>query len=391
MQMKNHLHSLTIFRHLLQNAVIQKLMHLLDASSDSPEWMDLYCDFVASLYLHTDNLTEYITTCVLEDENAYVHQACRQEEISSHIVTSLQRELRILQQVAQLTPADLQANDATLYPGWTVESCDLPTLYFNHMALLSSRGYGIFAKYHMFTLVDGHLMPVKHPDPQKLNDLSGYEIEREKILRNTEALLKGQPFNNVLLYGDAGTGKSSTVKAIANDYKDQGLRLVEVKKNQLFQIPALLDELAHNPLKFILFIDDLSFNSNDDDFAALKAILEGSAHTTGQNLAIYATSNRRHLVKETHHERQGDEIHLADTLQEIMSLSARFGLTVTFSRPKKELYLHIVETLAKARGLEMCPSELFIQAEAFALRCGGRSPRAAKQFVDSLSEPAQED
>lgn len=134
----------------------------------------------------------------------------------------------------------------------------------------------MFARHHMFTIEDGSLIPVRFPDPQRLSELPGYEHEREKVIANTKALLSGKPAVNVLLYGDAGTGKSSSVKAIANEFAADGLRLVEVKKNQLYQIPALLDSLAQNPLKFILFIDDLSFSANDDNFAALKAILEGS-------------------------------------------------------------------------------------------------------------------
>ena len=168
------------------------------------------------------------------------------------------------------------------------------------------------------------------PDPQRLSELPGYEKEREKVIANTKALLAGMPANNVLLYGDAGTGKSSAVKAIANEFAPEGLRLVEVKKNQLYQIPDLMDKLAANPLKFILFIDDLSFTANDDNFAALKAILEGSVGGRAKNIAVYATSNRRHLIKETLTDRTGDDIHEADTRQELMSLSARFGLTVTF-------------------------------------------------------------
>ena len=143
--------------------------------------------------------------------------------------------------------------------------------------------------------------------------MPGYEREREKVIANTRALLEGKPANNVLLYGDAGTGKSSAIKAIANAFADQGLRLVEVKKNQLYQIPDLIDQLAANPLKFILFIDDLSFSSNDDNFAALKAILEGSVGGRARNIAVYATSNRRHLIKETLTDRTGDDIHEADT------------------------------------------------------------------------------
>ena len=190
---------------------------------------------------------------------------------------------------------------------------------------------------------------------------------------------------NVLLYGDAGTGKSSSVKAIANEFAADGLRLVEVKKNQLYQIPALLDSLAQNPLKFILFIDDLSFSANDDNFAALKAILEGSVGGRSQNVVVYATSNRRHLIKETLSDRSGDDIHEADTRQELMSLSARFGLTVTFQRPDKVRFEEILLDLARQYGVQMPSDQLFIKGEAFAIRAGGRSPRVARQFIELLS------
>ena len=225
---------------------------------------------------------------------------------------------------------------------------------------------------------------MKYPDAQPLSQLSGYERERQQVIDNTRALLAGGPAANVLLYGDAGTGKSSTVKAVAAAYAQEGLRLIEVKKNQLYQIPALIDSLGSNPLKFILFIDDLSFSTNDDDFAALKAILEGSVSGRTANLAVYATSNRRHLIKETLSDREGDDIHLADTMQELMSLSARFGLTITYSRPGKDAYLSIVHDLAKLYDLDLDPAVLDVRAEAHAIRHGGRSPRVAKQFIEGL-------
>ena len=186
----------------------------------------------------------------------------------------------------------------------------------------------------------------------------------------------------MLLYGDAGTGKSSAIKAIANEYAARGLRLVEVKKNQLYQIPDLMDQLAANPLKFILFIDDLSFTTNDDNFAALKAILEGSVGGRAGNIAVYATSNRRHLIKETLEDRQGSDIHESDTRQELMSLAARFGLTVTFGQPDKSRFVQIVTDLAAQYGVEDDPEKLIVRAEAFAIRAGGRSPRVAKQFIE---------
>ena len=192
----------------------------------------------------------------------------------------------------------------------------------------------------------GAIVPVRHPDPQRLDELSGYERERGKVTANTRALLRDAPPATYCCTAMPAREKSSTVKAVANAFADEGLRLIEVKKNQLYQIPDLVETLSANPLKFILFIDDLSFSTNDNDFAALKAILEGSVSSRSSNLAVYATSNRRHLVKETFSDREGDEIHLADTMQELMSLSARFGLTITFPGRTKSFTAISLQNLA---------------------------------------------
>ena len=236
----------------------------------------------------------------------------------------------------------------------------------------------------MFIVKDGNIVPVKHPDEIKLSQLIGYETQRRMIVDNTLALLRGKPASNVLLTGDAGTGKSSSVKAIANEYRDQGLRIIEVRKDQLHDIPVIMDSLGKNPLKFILFIDDLSFESDDDNFGALKAILEGSVSARAANIAIYATSNRRHLVKENFSDRNGDDVHRNDTVQQLISLSERFGLKISFSKPAKDEYLKIVSGLAKQNGLDIPEDKLFEEAERFAIAKSGRSARAAKQIVDRL-------
>ena len=204
------------------------------------------------------------------------------------------------------------------------------------------------------------------------------------IIENTLALLEGKPAANILLTGDAGTGKSSTIKAVANELYGKGLRILEVRKEQLYALPEILDQLSENPLKFIIFVDDLSFREDDDNFGALKAILEGSVSARSGNVVIYATSNRRHLVKETFSGREGDDVHRNDTMQEILSLSARFGIHLSFYKPNKETYLHIVTHLAEENGIVMPKDEMYVLAERFALEKGGRSARAAKQFVDSL-------
>ena len=369
------LHGLVIFRALLDDDVIAKFVDLTDRMAAAPQSTGAVCDaaasFEAALFEHTTNFGEYLSAAVLEAETVCVRQAAV-SEVPPVLQTALDNELDFLQQLCSLTLDEL-----------------LDAAYAQRMSEVGKKGYGMFAKHHVFTVENGQLVPVRYPDPQRLDELPGYEQEREKVIANTRALLAGMPANNVLLYGDAGTGKSSTVKAIANEFAADGLRLVEVKKNQLYQIPDLMDKLAANPLKFILFIDDLSFTANDDNFAALKAILEGSVGGRARNIAVYATSNRRHLIKETLSDRTGDDIHEADTRQELMSLSARFGLTVTFQRPEKARFEVILTELAKQHGIEMPHDELLTKAEAFAIRAGGRSPRVAKQFIEQCAAGVQ--
>ena len=340
--------------------------------------MTLPLSFEAALFEHTTNFGESLSSAVLEAETVCVRQAAV-SEVPPVLQTALDNELDFLQQLCSLTLDELldaagAADKLPFLPRWETKAIDLHAAYAQRMSEVGKKGYGMFAKHHVFTVENGQLVPVRYPDPQRLDELPGYEQEREKVIANTRALLAGMPANNVLLYGDAGTGKSSTVKAIANGFAADGLRLVEVKKNQLYQIPDLMDKLAANPLKFILFIDDLSFTANDDNFAALKAILEGSVGGRARNIAVYATSNRRHLIKETLSDRTGDDIHEADTRRELMSLSARFGLTVTFQRPEKARFEVILTELAKQHGIEMPHDELLTKAEAFAIRAGDTQP-----------------
>lgn len=379
------LRSLVVFRNILSDPVISRLQVLLDAdTSDTASCVDAYCDFAAALFARGDDLSAYLLNLIMEDENIYMLQSCGSTPVSPFLAECLTHELALLQQLGAFDGSVIRESlDFSGYlPRWKNGHNDYARAYHERIASIHSRGYGIFAKYRMFTVKDGQLVPVRHPDPQTLEQLPGYERERAKVIANTEALLAGQPANNVLLYGDAGTGKSSTVKAIANAYFDRGLRLVEVKKNQLYQIPDITEALSRNPLKFILFIDDLSFSSNDNDFAALKAILEGSVNGHSGNFVVYATSNRRHLIKESWDDRTGSDLHEGDTRQELMSLSARFGLTVTFFRPDKDRYLDIVHKLAAQYGIDIPQAQLDIRAEAHATRNGGRSPRAAKQFIE---------
>ena len=376
------LDGLVVFRGLL---AAEPLAGLRRALSADPGDVGEIAAFEAALLARGSNWTQVLLELVLEHENLCL-QVAGGGDAGPVLEAALDTELAFLQQLGTAGLTELFPEAPDFLPRWQLTpDCDYAAAYRSRREQAGQKGYGMFARYHVFTLENGRLVPVHCPDPQQLSELPGYEREREKILANTKALLAGKPANNVLLYGDAGTGKSSTVKAIANEFAPEGLRLIEVKKNQLYQIPALMDELAKNPLKFILFIDDLSFASNDDNFAALKAILEGSVGGRSHNVAVYATSNRRHLVKESMSDRSGDDLHAADTRQEMMSLAARFGLTVTFQQPDKDRYDRILLELARQYNVQLPSDQLFIKGAAFALRAGGRSPRVAKQFVELLA------
>jgi predicted AAA+ superfamily ATPase len=254
-------------------------------------------------------------------------------------------------------------------------------------------GAGPFSRYRAFRWVreddhgHGQLVGVASPDPIRLEQLVGYERERELVVQNTEQFLAGYPANSVLLYGDRGTGKSSTVKALLNEHAERGLRLVEVARDDLADFPSIIQLLRERPERFILFIDDLSFDEHERDYRGLKAVLEGSIEARPQNVVLYATSNRRHLVQERWTDRESTlsaEIHGQDTMQEKLSLSDRFGIRVIFPAPDQRRYLAVVESLARQRGLTLEAETLRRRALQWAEWHNGRSGRTARQFVDHL-------
>ena len=242
---------------------------------------------------------------------------------------------------------------------------------------------GMFAEYKAFSFDGEQLCPIENTDPIRLSDLKNYESQRSQVVDNTICFINKKPAQNVLLYGDRGTGKSSTVKALLNEFDT--LRMVELSKNNIGGLPKLFSMLKDNPLRFIITIDDLTFSEGDDRFGTLKAALEGSLSARPDNILIYATTNRRKIIKETSAERSGDDISRSDAIDESMSLSDRFGLLVTFGRPNKEVYLDIVRKLAADRNITLADEELCAAAERFALRRSGRSPRVARQFVEHIA------
>lgn len=240
-------------------------------------------------------------------------------------------------------------------------------------------GSGMLGKYSAFKF-DGELQGIRRFDDNSFDDLIGLEHQKQMLIDNTSALIRGKKANNVLLFGDRGTGKSSSVKALLNMFADEGLRLIEIPKPSISAIPKLMQTLGRRPHKYILFLDDLTFETHEPEYRALKIAMEGQLQASKDNVLIYATSNRRHLIRENWADREGGEVHLNDQLQETFSLSERFGISLVFSSPNQKEYLHIVEELLKKQGIEM-NAEIEKKAVVWQMNYGSKNARCAKQFV----------
>lgn len=397
--LRKRLKSLTIFGDFGASLIpegIYELLYALEEGMEADSLIETYSLLTEEIYRAGGDLGLVIREEIDSGDNIYVEKYL-QDSLTPEMEKALEQDLSTLQSLSKLESKDLikamapyiSDIDKLGLPSWRNTKINCKERFRKMLKNVGTDGYGIYSKGIMFKIEDDQPVPVLNADYQTVDKLYEYERERRLVLNNTEALANGKVASNVLLYGDAGTGKSTTVKAAAAYYGKKGVRLIEFRKDQVSLIPKIAETLANSPLKFIFFIDDLTFSSNDQDYYALKGILEGNVSGTAPNILIYATSNRRHLIKESRSEREGDDIHLNDTLQETLSLSSRFGLTITFGKPEKDTYLSIVEKLALEQGLiskkdrnyDKKLEELFSAAEAFAIRVNGRSPRSAKQFV----------
>lgn len=395
--------SLSIYKGI-HNRSVPKAYYELLCSVNKPvyEFSKAWGNFFALLCDrgYADNLSGCLTEAALFDDNAFSRAASakKEKQLPTHVISAIRRDLSAIRRASLLSP-DTILNDYTYrdelgavansLPRWGVGD---PVKEFLHEDAMidmltdfyRKNGCGMFARYRAFLWRDHSIEPVIHPDNIRLNSLNGYDIPRKQVLDNTAAFLRGVQTNNCLLYGDRGTGKSSTVKALLNEYYKDGLRMVELPKDRLADFPLLVDRIAEIPLKFIIFIDDLSFAGEDKSYAQLKAVLEGGLAVRPDNALIYATSNRRHIIKETFSDRDGDELHRNDTIQESLSLADRFGLSVCYARPGKKEYLDIVMSIAKEKQLNISIEALTNGAERFAIERGGRSPRCARQYIASV-------
>ncbi|WP_455683381.1 ATP-binding protein [Thomasclavelia sp.] len=262
---------------------------------------------------------------------------------------------------------------------------DVNEFYNTLEKFFATYGVGKFGLNKAFRYENNEIRPIIHIGNGRLDQLIGYESQKQKLTQNTEAFLAEKKANNVLLYGDSGTGKSSSIKALLNEYYKDGLRMIEIYKHQFKYLPSIIQELQSRNYKFILFMDDLSFEEFEIEYKYLKAVIEGGLEKKPDNILIYATSNRRHLVKQTWSERQDqDEVNVNDAKQEKTSLSSRFGVKILYTHPNRQDYLQIIDGLAKQYDLQIPQEELHQKALTWEIRYGGFSGRTAKQFINAM-------
>ena len=267
-------------------------------------------------------------------------------------------------------------------PAWETGA---PFTFEELAAFYQENGAGLYAKYRAFLWEEGRLVPVADPDCPHPVELLGYDQQRKQVLNNTRLLVEGKPSTNVLLFGDGGTGKSATVKSMLYLPGMENLRLIEIQKENLVGMPRLIRSLAGRRQSFILFIDDLAFDQDDKTYSSLKTILEGGLEKRPLNVAIYATSNRRHLVRQTFSDRAGDEVDAFETISEKTALAERFGLRIPYMTMSKSEYLALIDHLAGLYHVEMNREVLHAKAMEWEIRHAGRTPRVARQFIASLS------
>ncbi len=396
-KLRYYIESLCIYD-LKADPVLERLLYLLRSTEENEQVLAAQSAFFNTLAPH-GTLRQYISRLILTDDNVFTKAAAagKANTLSPAILDGVKSDLAKLEAIAGVTPEDVlnAVTDTDVREVlWTMPRWEngqalrpLDRDWEKQIDALSAfhreNGYGLFAKYAAFEWRNHSLSPISTTDPIQLADLKNYELQRNQVVDNTESFVCGLPANNVLLYGDRGTGKSSTIHAILNAYKGRGLRMIEIPKSAVEELSLIREYLADSPMKFIIYIDDLSFDSQDNAFTELKAALEGGLSACQPNTLIYATSNRRHLIKENFSDRE-DDVNKNDTRQEQLSLSDRFGLTITFINPDKKDYLDIVEKLAADRELQVDNERLDAAAEQWAVRRGGRSPRCARQFIDHV-------
>ncbi len=409
--------SLLLYQSIFDNSVGQAYLNLLhnlylfsrETKTNRPtaiKCLQAYSNWFNALATSNKSWQDYLISQILINDNPFSRTIQTQslESLNPSLINAVKHDLKILQNIHDCSTEKISqwVKTASQYPGeilywdeerqssktclhqsqdWSTAITELATYYQQH-------GTGIFAKYKAFRWQNGQLRGIPNPDPITLSQIIGYDAQKQTLIKNTEFLLAGYSALHVLLYGSRGAGKSSLVKALLSEYSDRGLRLIEVNKSTLNNLPTIIDQLRDVPQKFIIFVDDLSFEDDDDAFKALKVVLEGNITARANNVVVYATSNRRHLIREFFADRprpkDSDEIHNWDTVQEKLSFSDRFGLTLTFEPASQTTYLEIVNQLAQQTAINLTQPDLEFRAKQWSTQHNGRSGRTAKQFIDYL-------
>jgi hypothetical protein len=371
--MNNCINKLCVLRNLCSNPVIANI-------AINTEYDNLNNILYELIKANAEtNLFGYVANLILLDENAFSLTTARKQKPSLYLKNAYVQDLKIIfESLSSLDDKGFFAKGK--FPALFDEK-DAEKTADKLAKFYSKSGYGMFILNKAFVYKNSTLVPLQNTSPITLDELKNYQYEKKIISDNIINFISGLPYSHMLLYGDRGTGKSSTIHAMLNKYFNDGLRIIELNKENMLDIPQIRSIIANNPLKFIIFIDDLSLGEYDEKVSSLKASLEGSISGGSDNAMIVATSNRRHIVKESFNDRE-NSIHPTDSMAEQLSLSDRFGLTVNFSTTDKAEYLDIVKKLADDRQLKIDSEKLFSLAERWALVKGGRSPRRAKQFID---------
>jgi uncharacterized protein len=406
--------ALLVYRDILDDDLSQAFLNLLallaqpDVSKAAA--LQAYSYWFYAVSSTTSGWKTWIEHKILSADNPFTQQAQLQSlaDLPIGLTQAASYDLNLLQRWATEGPTLIQAalSDfaATDLPTiQALEPKDLdrtlsahPSPFFHSSTWAAAlpalalryqqNGIGIFATAKALRWQNRKLEGIVSPEQIQLNDLVGYDWQQTALTQNTEAMLAGHTALNVLLYGSRGSGKSALIKALMNEYGDRGLRLIELNKADMMHLPNVIEQIRSSPLKFIVFIDDLSFEDEEDSYKALKVVLEGNLTARPANVAVYATSNRRHLIREFFEDRprlsDADEIHSWDTVQEKLSLSDRFGLTLTFEPADQETYLKIVRHLAQQYGINLPDETLTHEALQWAVRHNVRSGRTARQFID---------
>jgi len=409
--------SLLLYQNVIGDSVGSAFVNLLQtirhSDPDGLNCLHAYGSWFKALATKGQTWQNYLLRQILLDDNPFTKQAqlTPARKLSPTLIAAAQHDLQALQSLYQCSSEQLYhwvqvASQCSTCPiPWHQEQEQEEQAFASVRSKLEQLdnwgeavedlaayyrkfGTGLFAKYYALRWHSTELIGIAHPDPIELRELVGYESQKATLIKNTEFLLAGYPALHVLLYGSRGSGKSSLVKGLLAKYSDRGLRIVEVAKSELRVLPAIVEQLRDVPQKFIIFVDDLSFEEDDDAFKALKVVLEGNVTARPANVVVYATSNRRHLVREFFADRprpsDKDEVQAWDTMQEKLSFSDRFGLTLTFEPANQDTYLKMVRHLAELEVISTKQEELEYQALQWATQHNGRSGRTARQFIDFL-------